>query len=158
MHNDFHNDEGNLHELHAVKCYFTVEDEGDPDLFFDAAALGQEPEGQQVPLPPVIDADVNGVNHGGANELITALTGVVEIDDDNKPAPKNIPVPKSASTSPILHSSWGQSGFFFASRRVSQTTLQNSPVLSMQQETTSITNSSSIFSPGNMLKMSSSSR
>ena len=67
-------------------------------MFFDAAALGQEPEGQQVPLPPVIDADVNGVNHGGANELIAALTGVVEIDDDNEPGPKNIPVPKSATT------------------------------------------------------------
>ena len=93
MHNDFHDDEDNLHELHSVKCYFTVEDEGDPDLFFDAATLGQEPEGQQVPLPPVINADMNGVNNGGANELIAALTGVVEIDDDNKPAPENIPVP-----------------------------------------------------------------
>ena len=113
MHNNFHNNKGNLHELHAVKCYFTVEEEGDLDLFFDAAALGQEPEGQQVPLPPVIDTDVNGVNHRGANKLITALTGVVEIDDDNKPAPENIPVPKSATTSPILHSSWGYSGFCF---------------------------------------------
>ena len=112
-HNDFHDDKGNLHELHAVKHYFTVEDEGDPDLFFDAATLGQEAEGQQVPLPPVIDADVNGVNHRGANELIAALTGVVEIDDDNEPAPENIPLPDSATTSPILHSSWGHSGFCF---------------------------------------------
>ena len=112
-HNDFHDDEGNLHELHAVKHYFTVGEEGDPDLFFDAATLGQEPEGQQVLLQPVINADMNGVNHGGANELITALTGVVEIDDNNEPAPKNIPVPESARTSPILHSSWGHSGFCF---------------------------------------------
>ena len=111
MHNFFHDDEGNLHELHAVKRYFTVEDEGDPDMFFDAAALGQEPEGQQVPLPPVIDADMNGVNDGGANDLIAALTGVVEIDDNNEPAPENIPVPESATTSPILHLSWGHSGF-----------------------------------------------
>ena len=112
-HNDFHDDEGNLHEVHAVKCYLTVEEERDLDLFFDAAALGQEPEGQQVPLPPVIDADMNGVNHRGANELIAALTGVVEIDDDNEPAPETIPVPESATTSPILHSSWGHSGFSF---------------------------------------------
>ena len=83
MHNNFHDDKGNLHELQAVKHYFTVEEEGDPDLFFDAATLGQEPEGQQVPLPPVIDADAHGVNHGCANELIAALTGVVEIDDNN---------------------------------------------------------------------------
>ena len=69
-HNDFHDDEGDLHELHDVKCYFTVEEEGDLELFFDAATLGQEPEGQQVPLRPVIDTDMNGVNHGGANELI----------------------------------------------------------------------------------------
>ena len=106
-HNDFHDDEGNLHELHAVKCYFTVEDD------FDAATLGQAPEGQQVPLPPVINAYVNGVNNGGANKVIAALTGVVEIDDDNEPAPENIPVPDSATTSPILHSSWGHSGFCF---------------------------------------------
>ena len=113
MHNNFHDDKGNLHELHAVKHYFTVEEEGDPDLFIDAATLGQEREGQQVPLPPVIHADVNGVNHGCANELIAALTGVVEIDDNNEPAPENIPVPESATTSPILHSSWGHSGFCF---------------------------------------------
>ena len=104
MHNDFHGNNGNLHELHAVKHYFTVEEEGDLDLFFDAAALGQEPEGQQVPLPPLIDADVNGVNQGGANKLIPA----------------------------------------------------NSPVLLIQQEMTSISNCSSVSSPGNMSKMSSS--
>ena len=117
MHNDFHDDKGNLHELHAVKHYFTVEEEGDPDLFFDAAALGQEPEEQQVPLPPVIDTDVNGVNHRGANKLIAALTGVVEIDDDNEPAPENIPVHESATTSPSLHLSWGHSGFLFSQAR-----------------------------------------
>ena len=133
MHNDFHDDKGNLHELHGVKHYFTVEDEGDPDLFFDDAALGQEPEGQQVPLPPIINADVNGVNHGGANELIAALTGVVEIDDDNEPAPKNIPVPDSATTSPILHSSWGHSGFCFCK----QEGLPNNPAkLSSPVDTT----------------------
>ena len=69
-----HNDEGNLHELHAVKWHFPVEEEGDQGLFFDAATLHQEPEGQQLPLPPVIDTDVNGVNHSGANEFIAALT------------------------------------------------------------------------------------
>ena len=105
MQNDFHDNEGNLHEVHAVKCHFTVEEEGDLDLLLDGATLGQEPEGQQVLLPPVIRADVNGVNHGGANELIAALTRVVEIDDNNEPAPENIPVPESATTSPILHSS-----------------------------------------------------
>ena len=132
-HNDLHDYEGNLHELHAVKRYFTVEEEGDPDLFFDASALGQEPEGQQVPLPPVIDTDDNGVNHGGANKLIAALTGVVEIDDDNEPAPENIPVPESATTSPIRHSSWGHSGFCFHN----QEGLPNNPAkLSSHVDTT----------------------
>ena len=133
MHNDSQNDEANLHELHAVKHYFTVEEEGDLDLFFDAAGLGQEPEGQQVPLPPVIDTDVNGVNHGGANKLIAGSTGVEEIDDDDKPAPKNIPVPESATSSPILHSSWGHSGFCFCK----QEGLPNNPAkLSSPVDTT----------------------
>ena len=158
MHNVFHDDEGNLHELHAVKCYFTVEEEQDPDLFFDAATLGQDPEGQQVPLPPVIDADVNGVSHGGANKLIAALTGVVEIDDDNEPAPKNIPVLESATTSPILHSSWGHSGFCFCK----QEGLPNNPAkLSSPVNTTRNDINLQLFKhlyPGNILKMSSSSR
>ena len=155
-HNDFHNDEGNLHELHAVKRYFTVEEEGDPDLFFDAAALGQEPEGQQVLLPPVVDADVNGVNHGGANELIAALTGVVE-----KMMTTNLHLKtfQSLNQQQLLPSSihLGDTvGFVFTSRRGSQTTLQNSLVLSIQQEMTSISNSLSISSPSNMSKMPSS--
>ena len=47
MQDDFHNNEGNLHELHAVKWYFTVEEEGDLDLLVDGATCGTS----EVPSP-----------------------------------------------------------------------------------------------------------
>ena len=47
MQNDFHDNEGNLHELHALKFYFTVEEEGVLDLLFDGATLGTS----EVPSP-----------------------------------------------------------------------------------------------------------
>ena len=34
-----------------------------------------------------------GENHGGQQDLAIALTGNLDIDDDNEPVPENIPAP-----------------------------------------------------------------
>ena len=98
-HPDFKDAEGNLQELHAVKKHFTIEVEGDSDLFFDGQLAIQPEQPPDTLLPSAIDADLIGENHGGTADLLTALSGVVDVDDDNEPAPENIP---TTSTSPTI--------------------------------------------------------
>ena len=71
--------------------------EEDPDVFFDVVATSEETEvaiASVVPLPQAIDEEVSRWNDGGANDLLNSLNGVVDIDDDNEPAPENIPSPQ----------------------------------------------------------------
>ena len=88
-HADFKTDAGDFINLYAVKRYWKVQKAGDVDLRFDAAPTneggGQEEE--MVPLPAAVDDYINGdrVN------TIEALQDVVEVDDDNDPAPENVP-------------------------------------------------------------------
>ena len=89
--NCFKSDSNENLELHTMKKHFKDEKEGDPDLFYDAVAVNGNEEPEAPPLPAVIDDEVMGRNHGGANELAAALNGVVDIDDDNEPAPEHIP-------------------------------------------------------------------
>ena len=56
----------------------------------------------------MIDSEIQGENHGGTSDLLTALLGVVDIDDDNEPAPENIPT--MATTSSVLSNEWGHMG------------------------------------------------
>ena len=89
--------------------------EGDLDLFFDAVATSQETEvatSSVVPLPQAIDEEVSGRNDGGANDLLNALNGVVDIDNDNEPAPENIPSPQDDASqhNSILSGDWGHDG------------------------------------------------
>ena len=106
---DFKDGNGDLQELHAVKKHFAIEEEGDSDYFFD---VSQEAEQQQQPdlLPAVIDSEIQGENHGGTSDLLTALSGVVDIDDDNEPAPENVPT--TATTSSVLSNEWGHMGIW----------------------------------------------
>ena len=92
--------------------------EGDPDLFFDAVATSEETEvatASVVPLPQAIDEEVSGRNDGGANDLLNALNGVVDIDNDNEPAPENIPSPQDDASqhNSILSGDWGHDGICF---------------------------------------------
>ena len=106
-HHDFKDGNGDLQELHAVKKHFAIQEEGDSDYFFD---VSQEAEQQQQAdlLPAVIDSEIQGENHGGTSDLLTALSGVVDIDDDNEPAPENVPT--TATTSSVLSNEWGHMG------------------------------------------------
>ena len=90
MHDDFVNGEGNHQELHGVKKYWQVETEGDQDFFFDIAPTSEE---MPLPLlPDAIETELDGGNDGRQNNLLVALTGVVDIDDDNEPAPRTSPL------------------------------------------------------------------
>ena len=97
-HHDFKYDDGELLELYAVKRHFKVENEGDPDYFFDGVAKDDNEQTKEEVLPQVIDDELMGVNDGGPQNLAAALNGVVDSDDDNEPAPENVPTPGVSTT------------------------------------------------------------
>ena len=110
-HDDFKTADGEFIELHAVKRYFKVTEEGDLDLFFDDPG---ESQGQGVatpdPLPDVVGEVLNGQSE--INNTLEALRGIVNIDDDNKPAPENLPAPTDDPVG-YLSTDWGHNGFCF---------------------------------------------
>ena len=120
-HPDFKDVEGNLQELHAVKKHFTIEVEDDSDLFSDGQLAIQPEQPPDTLLPSAIDADLIGENHGGTVDLLTALSGIVDIDDDNEPAPENIPTTSMSPT--VLSNEWGHSGICFCK----QNSIANTP-------------------------------
>ena len=111
-HNDFKDDNSELLQLYAVKRHFKVENEGDPDYFFDGVAKDDNEQAEEEVLPQVIDDEVMGVNDGGPQNLAVALNGVVDIDNDNKPAPENVPTP-GVSTTTVLSPEWGHEGICY---------------------------------------------
>ena len=80
-HDNFKEADGEtLQELYAVKKHFTIQAKGDPDFFFDVSVVvdAQEQPQEQL-LPPVVDDDLMGENHGGQQDLAIALTGILDI-------------------------------------------------------------------------------
>ena len=84
-HDDFKTADGEFIELHAVKWYFKVTEEGDPDLFFDDPGESQgQDEATPDPLPDVVGEVLNGQSE--MNNTLEALRSIIDIDDDNEPA------------------------------------------------------------------------
>ena len=109
-HDDFKDANGNLQELHAIKKHFSIQEEGDPDLFFDVPQERQE-ETMGTPLPDAVDNQLRGENHGGLSDLVVALSGMVDVDDNNQLAPENIPT--MMNTPSIISTEWGHEGVCF---------------------------------------------
>ena len=111
-HDEFKTADGTIVELHAAKRYWKVVEEGDSDFFFDDPVAEEEREEEpgSVVLPDVIDQAING--QSTENNTIKALHGVVDIDDNNEPAPENVPRQAEASDR-VLGSEWGHDGFCY---------------------------------------------
>ena len=92
------------------KKHFSIQQEGDPDLFFDVPQESQQ-ETMDTPLPDAVGDELRGENHGGLSDLVVALSGVVDVDDDNQPAPENIPT--MTNTPSLLSTEWGHEGVCF---------------------------------------------
>ena len=103
-HNDFKADDEHI-KLHAVKRYFRVTEEGDPGM-----SVGGEKDAAPIPLPEAVDDAINGTSEEA--NTIKALRGVVDIDDDNEPAPKNVRATADNSNR-LLSTEWGHDGFCF---------------------------------------------
>ena len=94
-------DNGTFIELYAVKCYWKVHENGDPELRFDVAPTndgGGEQEEEQSPLPAAVEEHLNGETEN----TIEALQDVVDIDDDNQPPPENVPQASEGDTESIF--------------------------------------------------------
>ena len=89
-----------------------MENEGDPDYFFNGVAKDDNEQAEEEVLPQVIDDEVMGVNDGGPQNLAVALNGVVDIDNDNEPAPENVPTPGVSATT-VLSPEWGHEGICY---------------------------------------------
>ena len=116
-HDDFKNADDFI-ELHAAVKHWKVEVEGDPDLCFTARVNPQvEQEEEPTPLPQAVDEHLN--NQATTEETLEVLHGVVDIDDDNDPAPENIPAPTDISSFSIF-GEWGHEGFCFRKQQGNQ--------------------------------------
>ena len=113
-HEDFFDANGKLQRLYAVKKHFGIQEEGDPDLFFDVFQERQQ-EQQEELLPAAIDCELSGENHGSTSDLLTTLSGVVDIDDDYDPVPKNVPFTTTAQS--VLSNKWGHAGICFCKQQ-----------------------------------------
>ena len=110
-HDNFKTTEDVFIELHAVKCYFKVTEEGDQDLFFNAVVEGGEEQAvPQIRLPEVMDEALNGQSTD--NNTSEALKRHFKVDDDNEPAPENVRQPTDPRER-VLQTEWGQNGLYY---------------------------------------------
>ena len=80
----------------------------DPDLFFDDPGESQgQDEATPDPLPDVVGEVLNGQSE--MNNTLESLHGIIDIDDDNKLAPKNVPAPTDDPVG-YVSTDWGHSG------------------------------------------------
>ena len=107
-HESFKMNEDEYIKLYAIKRYWKVTEEGESDYFFNGmAGEGKTQEEIQVPLPEEVVQAAEDVNH-----QIEALHDVVDIDNDNEPAPENIPQPEEDADR-VLGNEWGHDGFCY---------------------------------------------
>ena len=114
-HDDFVGMDKEPQELYAVKKHFSIQVEGDPDFFFNVSLVqedGEEELDQQEVLPAAVNDELMGQNHSRQNDLVVALTGLMDVDDNNEPVPENILVPPAPPPPSVLSQEWGHDGFF----------------------------------------------
>ena len=95
VHDDFKEDEMMM-ELYAVECFVKVEQEGPSDFFFEAVGVGDDANTvgdltvQEI-LPDVVQENCNQLHPEVDHDEVHGAG--VEVDDNNLPAPENIPTP-----------------------------------------------------------------
>ena len=103
-------DDGKFINLYAVKCYWKVHKGGDQDLWFDVGPTNECSGWQDTemgPLPAAVNDNINGERVN----IIEALQDVVEIDDNNELACKN--VPQTSDNNNQVFGEWGHTGLCY---------------------------------------------
>ncbi|KAG7356336.1 transposase IS4 [Nitzschia inconspicua] len=114
VHDEFKDDGGQHIELYCVKRWAHVTAEGDANLFFDVpppppaiSPTGSEPD--DINPHPMIARMATTVGPLSESDIAEARTLVNDVDDDNRPAPENIPA-RNESVPNIFNAAWGHSG------------------------------------------------
>ncbi len=111
-HEDFPNT-----EMHAVKGWWTVTQPGPPDLYFDVVPnVAPDPntseEGEHE-IPQVLQNIT--LQSDDVAVVAAALNGHFMIDDDNEPAPENVPEVNNSNDEECAYAEeWGHGGVCFA--------------------------------------------
>ena len=116
VHPDMVDDDGNKVELYATKRYCKIISEGPPEKFFGTDELVLDEEGSREEdedvdrsMPEMVPAILGRGNI--LHEDVSTLRGEVEIDDDNDPAPENVPVLQEANSAPsVFDDDFGSTG------------------------------------------------
>jgi hypothetical protein len=97
-------------DIWAAETLLTVVHKGRPEHFFVHGNTPEQPgpDGDEEEFPPNV-YNVITAGRVTTDEDAMALMGNVEVDDDNEPAPENIPQPNLADTGCHLND-WGHDG------------------------------------------------
>lgn len=109
---EFKTDDGTIPEMYAVQRYCQIVREGPADKYFSPGAtehLVQRGE-VQIELPEEVQQATQQQILNADD--ISRIRGMVTIDDDNMPAPENIPDETIQSTG-VLSNEWGHSGICY---------------------------------------------
>ena len=95
-HDDFVQTKNGVEEpilLHAVKRFVRVDQEGPQDLFFDEVMDTAERNDQTEEPPPATPKEIMEMQKKSTlpDDAGVSLSHLVEVDDDNEPAPENVP-------------------------------------------------------------------
>ena len=98
-------------ELYAVRKHFKILREGPSDYFFETSEEAKEDSGEEGEEDPALSAEVQEILVRGAHDQpdVQVILNAVEVDDDNQPAPENVPA-REEQLPEIFKSSWGHSG------------------------------------------------
>ena len=100
-------------ELYAVKRYVCITKEGTQEHFFDSVVAGEDPPTVEIEEPELLLAlPARGGDGFEAEEIGTMRTAGVVIDDDNEPAPENIPNAEETSEG-ATYEDWGLTGICY---------------------------------------------
>ena len=117
QHKSFKSTDGEDEEVYALPRWFKITEEGPSEHLFGASSStevanpinnGTVNTEQEVEAPPI----VNMINERGRiiQSDLADLNGQVDIDDDNAPAPENIPSPTDNENGPVFSYDWGHDG------------------------------------------------
>jgi Transposase IS4 len=119
-------DGGEYIELYASHRWCVLQCEGDPDFFFTCAAEGEQFQPEVRELLPV---EIREISERAVldEEEVRIARELVEIDDDNEPAPENMPQQGVGVAANDVFGEWGHEGTCY--RRMAGGGLQDNPRL-----------------------------
>ena len=96
-------------KVYCAKRWFKVDVEGPKELFFGyyQETIQEEKEEEREMVPEIVERYQNLSRF--ATHQVLDLKGVMDIDDDNDPAPENIPTNTEPSTNTVFNE-WGDNG------------------------------------------------